>query len=64
MQNEDKEKEKSIETAIYLHNKGYLPGPGHCSCGRNYFKIYKDPNYKLNCCSLIAPIQNVGKNFR
>ncbi len=39
MQNEDKEKEKSIETAIYLGYKGYLPGTGHCSCGGNYFKI-------------------------
>ena len=51
MQNEDKEKEKSIETAIYFHNKGYLPGHGHCSCRGNHFKIYKEPNYKLNCCS-------------
>ena len=63
MQEEDKIKEKAIETANYLHEKGYLPGPGYCTCGGNYFKIYKDPNYKLNCCSFSCYNTKFRKKF-
>ena len=63
MHKDDKEKEKSIETANYLYNQGYLSSLGQCSCGGNQFKIYKVPNYKLNCVHLSAPLQNEGKNI-
>ena len=63
MQNEDKAGEKAIEKAAYLNQKWYLPGPGTCKCGGNNFKIYKDPNYKLNLFSFSCSNNKCRKKF-
>ena len=41
---------KEIQFAQYLFEKGFLPGPKSCDCGRNIFKIQKDNSCKTSGC--------------
>ena len=38
----------TIDYARILYDKGFICGPGKCSCGSNKFNIYNDSKYKVN----------------
>jgi len=55
--------EQNIEKIKLLYEKGFLPGPKICQCGANFFKIYKDNNYKINKYSFSCANSKCRKKF-
>ena len=53
----------TIDYARSLYDKGFICGPGICSCGSNKFNIYKDAKYKVNNCSFTCGNYKCRKQY-